>query len=555
MADARDLEWSHGGTVGQTLRIKSLDSFATRYICMTATIFTRRTQLIAWGCALSLFCVAPGKTSAQVAVAPSPTPSPTVPSPEPAPVVAPLTPPEPMATPEPLPAATDGVNGTPPPTDGVPRDSDSSRLFSSAAADEQAQAADAEKRRAAALLQAQNSQAASDVFTRNTFERAETNAETLFNGIGGVPQALNPLYISPGFSDSIGFKVGPLTIKPILSTGVSYGTSKSNGSSSGNSSGFYGSLSPAFTLELGEPATGRTLGVQYTGSLNYGSDRSGRQVYDQSLSASGTFNFVKLNLGVGLDFSQLSGSDRDFGGQNVDRQIIGLSLTSSYIYSVKTNVSATLSAPIRLFSQGSSSEGVNGTGFINYAYSELTTVGIGFGLGTVEVENGESQLYEQALVHLTYIATAKLSFNGTAGCEFLQAGSSDQVTPVFGLGLAWAIREGTTLSVSGERRILNSAAQSNTNYTDTNISFSATQRLGSFLLLTGTIGYENAEYKGIVTGASSNRSDNQLIFQGGVSYRFRERFVASEILSYGRDFSNTNAFESFQTSLQLSYVF
>ncbi len=410
-----------------------------------------------------------------------------------------------------------------------------------------------EQRRASALNQAQNLQAASDIYTSASYQRAESLGEALFNGIGGVPQALSPLYLAAGSKESQGFKLGPFTLHPILSAGLNYGSTSGRGASGVN--GFYGSVSPAFSLTLGDPVTGRMLTAQYTGSLTFGDTDSNHARYDQSLFLNGTLNFVKLNLGFGLDFSQLTSSDRDFGGQAVDREIIGLSFYGSYLFSEKTNVSASVQVPIRLYSRGDSSEGVNGTVFANYVYSPLTTFGLGISVGTVGVERNDFQVYEQILTRLTYIATQKLSFNGTLGYEFRQTESRDVTNPVFGFGLNLAIRDGTNLSLNAERRVLNSASNLGANYTDTTVLLSLGQRLGTLVQLVATAGYENSAYQGVTTGVSSNRNDNQLVLQTALTYRFKERWLVSEIISYSKDFSNQNSFQAFQNSLQLTYVF
>ena len=451
----------------------------------------------------------------------------------------------------------------PSPSDALPAASDNNaspeaaRFFNANPYTEQTPAPTEEQRHASALIRAQNLQAASDMFTSASYQRAETMGEALFNGIGGVPQALNPLYLMSGSKESQGFKLGPLSVHPILSAGLNYGST--TGREANGESGFYGSVSPAFSLTLGEPATGRTLTGQYAGSLTFGdtdgSDGGSRVRYDQTLFLNGTLDFVKLNLGFGLDFSQLTSSDRDFGGQAVDREIIGLSLFASYILSEKTNLSASVQVPIRLYSRGDSSEGVSGSIFTNYVYSPLTTFGLGITLGTVGVERYDYQVYEQILTRLTYIATQKLSFNGTAGYEFREADSRDEFNPIFGLEVALAIREGTSVSLNAERRILNSAADVGANYTDTTISVSLGQRLGQFFQLALTTGYENSAYQGVASGVSSNRNDNQLVLQGALSYHFKERWLISEILSYSRDYSNQNSFQSIQNSLQLTYVF
>ncbi len=466
---------------------------------------------------------------------------------------APATVAEPTSTPEPLPVASDDPNNPVPAGGEATPEPGSSQLFQGPSSSEPDPAAEAAKRRAAALLQAQSARTAADAFSRATFQQAETNAEVVFNGIGGVPRALNPLFTAPGAADSQGFRLGPFSIHPVVSAGINYQTT-SGGRSQGTSS-FYGTISPAFTLTLGEPTTGRSINMVYTGSLSLGSDSAGREPYEQSFSLGGTLSFTKLNLGFGLNFSQLSGTDRDAGGQNVSRSIVGVSLNASYTYSDKTSFSTALSIPVRLFGQGSSSEGQNMTGFVNYAYSALTTVGIGFGLGTLEVEQGSTQVFEQALTRLSYALTEKLSFSGTAGYEFRDAGAKEQITPVFGLGLTWAVRDGTSLALTGQRVIENSAAEAGANYTDTSLTASMAQRLGDSVQFTGTVGYENASYSGVERGVSSDRNDNQLILQGALSMRIKDHWVITGTVSYAKDFSNQNAFSSLQNSLQLSYVY
>ena len=525
---------------------------------MQTTIFARRFKWLHLAGIIGLGGLALKEISAEPQETPAPTPQQT-------PVLTPQETPAPNNPDSPAPAT--GLNALPSPgpmlqpspSDALPTASDNNpspeaaRLFNDNSNTEQAPAVTEEQRRASALLQAQNLQAASDLFSSASYQRAETMGEALFNGIGGVPQALNPLYLVPGSTEAQGFKLGPLALHPILSIGLNYGSTSGKGTV--GESGFYGSVSPAFSLTLGEPATGRTLTGQYTGSLTFGDTDGNRVRYDQALFLSGALNFVKLNLGFSLDFSELTSSDRDFGGQAVDREIIGLSLTGSYIFSEKTNLSASMQVPIRLYSRGDSSEGVSGNVFANYIYSPLTTFGLGVTLGTVGVQQNAYQVYEQILARLTYIATQKLNFNGTAGFEFRQADSREENNPVFGLGVVLTIREGTTLSLNAERRVVNSAADIGTNYTDTTVTISLGQRLGQFFELTLTTGYENSVYQGVTSGVSSNRNDNQLILQGSLSYRFKERWLISEIISYSQDFSNQNSFQSFQNSLQLTYVF
>lgn len=395
-----------------------------------------------------------------------------------------------------------------------------------------------------------------DPLANMAVQQAQGNAETLFDGVGGVPRPLDSLYLYPNLNPSGGFRRGDLILNPSLSLGGNYRyTSGDRGGTKRHEA--YGLLSPSLDLSLGEPATGRLLSLQYLGGLYLPPTGGSNSVYDQSLAFRAVLGFPKANLGFGVQYAQNYGPNRDFGGQDVGRQIFGLAFTGSYQYSLKTGFESNLTVPIRLFDRGVSTQGLTSTSFLNYAYSPLTTFGLGFSVGAVFPDEGPTQTFEQVLARVTFQGGAKLVFNFTGGLEIRQFGGGDtQLTPAFGLGLTWQAREGTTFVLSADRRIFVSSAVAGTDYVSNSVTLTATQRLGNFMEASGTVGYENADYENVSRTDSYTRSDNYVLVQGRVAARINRRWSASVIASYGNNrSSDQDSVDFVQTLVQLTYVY
>ena len=397
-----------------------------------------------------------------------------------------------------------------------------------------------------------------DPLARTALQMAQTNAETFFDGVGGVPRPLSSLYLNQNLlsSGNAGFRRGDLTFEPTVSLGANYRTT--SGQHNGNDgTQAYGLLSPAFDLSLGEPATGRLLDVDYLGSLILGDRGDRSSQYDQSFATRGVFTFTKLVLGVGLQFSQLSGATRDTGGADISHTLLGVSLTANYAYSEKTSFESDLTAPIRLFGgSGLSSEGVTSTNFLNYAYSPLTTVGIGLTGGVLTVEDSRTQYFGQALARISYVGDSSIVYNGSAGVEYRVIGSVTEVNPVFGLGLVWQPRLGTQITVSADRRVVNSAADVGYNFVTSSVAVTAAQRLGSFWQALLSVGYENANYDRTDNSqAALNREDNYVVVQGGLTVLFNEHLSASALVTYGNNQSRQDGVEFFESLIQFTYSY
>ena len=408
--------------------------------------------------------------------------------------------------------------------------------------------------------------------TSTLAQQGLSNGESLFSGLGGVPNPLSARYLSPSFDRRFGFVIGPAWVQPSLDVGAVYRAQR-GGAADGNYDDAYLTITPSVTLLLGTPETGHSLTLQYQGVLSLG-QTEGRGSYDQNLNVNGSYNFTRLTLSAGLQASQLSGADQDFSGDNADRLLLSVSGHAAYQYSEKTGVDFTLSVPVRLYQQGDSSEGVNSQTFVNYLYSPLTTVGVGFGLGTLDVA-GRTQVFEQALLRLGYTPSPRLSFDTTVGYEFRQTDASEENTPIFRLGVAWQPQDGTSIGLSGERGVYNSAALSSTNYTTTSISLTATQRIGRYLEASASMGYNDDSYESAGGGKDYGRDEEYYLVQAGLAIHLglQWRIVLNTSYSYldssgglpiGRTGStnktseygiSTGNLRVVQASLQLGYEF
>ena len=395
-----------------------------------------------------------------------------------------------------------------------------------------------------------------DPLAITAIEQAQGNDDMLFTGLGGMPRPLTSPYLYSDLATTGGFHRGEFTLNTSLSTGFNYFSA--SGDQAGSSTNqFYATLSPEVDFTLGEPATGKVLNFQYFGSLSLG-DTDGRSTpYDQSFDLRGVLTLTKLTLGIGLSFQEFAGGDRDFGGRDVGRELLSLALTGNYQYSVKSSFESDLTVPIRIFESGDSSEGVTSTNFLNYDYSPLTTFGVGVAVGAVGVEHNATQVFEQLLGRITYTSSGFLIVNGTVGVEFRDAGDKEEINPIFGLGATYQLREGTTLALTSERRVFNSAADSGDNYISTNVALTATQRLGDRWTATGSIGYENADYDDVSgrRNAAPNREDDYIVVQGGLNAKLGSRVSASALASYGNNQSSGNAVDYFHTLVQITVAY
>lgn len=420
-----------------------------------------------------------------------------------------------------------------------------------------------------------------DPLLRTSGSQAMGGGELLSDGLGGVAGNLSsPLLPPPSVDNDLGIILGPLRLG--VSVGVSAIWQRIEEEGAGTFDNTSLSLSTALNLRLGDPGSGHVISLAYSASvgLNGEGDSGGRSFgvsssgagglgsangtstgtgnrggeFNQQLSLIAAYSFPKLELGLGISFASLTGQNRDVGSR-VGRDLLTVSLTSRYPISPKTSVSWDISTPIRQFDGGIDSGGLTSQHFVDYQYSPKTSVGAGVSFGWLKVAEGTNQTFQQVTVRAAHELSGKLQATGSLGYEFRQAGDTSSNTPVFTLGASWTPRLGTTVSLTADRRIFNSATERDVNYSSTSVMLSLSQRVGGRCNLGLGLGWENGDYQALNRQADTAREDNLFFAQATFAVKVSKRFAATAYFAYTDNQSNVASYNTLTAGVQGSFTF
>lgn len=408
-----------------------------------------------------------------------------------------------------------------------------------------------------------------DPLARTSLNQAMGGGELLADGLSGVPGNLSSPLLPPPRADSAALVFGPFRVGATVGVNTMWQQIDLDGGEKFDETAV--SLAASLNLTMGEPESGRTAtllysasfrllpeesglpaGAQFRGAESSTNNRNGRLNQDLSLRAQ--YHFSKLELGLGLNFTSLSGQNRDLGGE-AERDLLSISLTSRYPLSPKTSVSWDLVVPIREFQGAIGSRGLTTQHFVDYQYSPKTSVGVGGSYGWLNVEGGASQSFQQATVRVAYEVSAKVQATATMGYEFRQTGDRITNTPVFTLGSTWTPREGTTVSLAADRRIFNSAAEQNVNFTSTSVMLKLTQRVGVRYRAALGLGWESSTYESASGALFANREDELLMAQASLAMEVNKRLTCSVNVGFTHNDSNYLAYRTLTAGVQGSLTF
>ena len=156
-----------------------------------------------------------------------------------------------------------------------------------------------------------------------------------------------------------------------------------------------------------------------------------------------------------------------------------------------------------------------------------------------------NQTFEQVNVRVGYQVTGKISLNASGGVEFRQFEGDARggyVSPVYDLSATYQPFDGTTITLSGNGSIQNSAALAGQDYRTTSITAGVQQRLLTRMHLGLTVGYEHAEYFGAATGVTATRDDNYYFIQPSVDLTVTRWWTAGAYYLHREDNSSTEEF-------------
>ena len=291
-------------------------------------------------------------------------------------------------------------------------------------------------------------------------------------------------------------------------------------------SDYYFAIEPAITLGFGDIVNRQEnyIRLDYVPSIFIFADHSEDDAVQHLARLEGHHRFGRLDLTMSQDVQILDGAslstttdttgsraNLDVGGRT-RVNIFTTQLNASYDLSGKTFLSSGLIGTVTDYPHFISSEVVSGNLFINYNYSEKLVIGLG-GTGGYDLVDAPDpdQTFEQANARLSYRVTGKVSLNASGGAEFRQFENDSRggyISPVFQIGAAYQPFDGTSLSLDLSRRTLNSAVLAGQDFTSTNISATARQRLLQRVFLGLSVGYENDDYFSVFNGVNANRTDN-----------------------------------------------
>jgi hypothetical protein len=326
-------------------------------------------------------------------------------------------------------------------------------------------------------------------------------------------------------------------------------------------SDYYFAIEPAITVGFGdiEGRGGNYLRLDYMPSVILFVDHSEQDAVEHLIRLEGQYRFSRLTLNLTQNVDILDGANLnsvlDTTGllANVDvsaptrLNLYTTRLRANYELSGKLFLTGEFDAWIYDYPDFISSEIVSGGLYINYAWTPKVVVGIGGTAGYDFVDDpNPDQTFEQVNLRLNYQATAKLNLTASAGVEFRQFDGhrSERTTPVFEAGAIYHPFDGTTVTLTAGRRMLNSGFFPAQDFATTYVTARIQQRLFQRVYLGLAAGYENADYFPTARNVSAPRNDDYYFIEPSIDVLIT-RFLSAGAYYLHREDSSSLDFFSF----------
>ena len=270
-------------------------------------------------------------------------------------------------------------------------------------------------------------------------------------------------------------------------------------------------LSPAIALSFGDAKarqeTYATASYRADGLVFQ--DSSDQNTVDHDLQVSGMKKFSRLSVGVDGRAQKLSGSTVDLGTR-AERLAFNAALRLTYGWGERTSVDTALLWEATRYDSGQFTDSDQWTHetFFDYLLAPKAHLAAGFAWGQLDVAGplGGKQDFQRALLRGRWEMSDKFSLNARAGLEWRQFASSDSTTPIFGLGASWKPREGTEVTLNGERVVEASGSEAGQNYTRSGVSVGLAQRVGDRFILGLSGGWAAYQYETVKAAPTSDKS-------------------------------------------------
>lgn len=327
-------------------------------------------------------------------------------------------------------------------------------------------------------------------------------------------------------------------------------------------SDFYTSIEPSIMAGFGdtEARVENYIRLDYLPAVFLFADHSENNSVQHVVRVDGQYRINRLTLNLSQMVQIMNGVDvqaqNTAGGldQQVNLDVAGRTRFNiytthgnlAYYVTGKTFLSSGADYTSTQYSSLISSEVFSGNLFLNYNYSEKIVVGAGGTAGVDRVDNpNPDQTFQQANVRISYQATGKIDFAASAGVEFRQFDGNNRdtyISPVFEIGMNYIPFDGTKISVTANRRTLNSAVLASQDYVVTNFSVGIQQRLLQRFFLGLNAGYENSDYFSTVSNSGSTRSDDYFFVQPSIAVRVTRFWTVGAYYLHRANNSSLDAF-------------
>ena len=244
---------------------------------------------------------------------------------------------------------------------------------------------------------------------------------------------------------------------------------------------------------------------------------------DLSLSGSG-FGGSVLGGGSGSQQALVSNpEDRNLNPQDV-RDMLTAAFGFSRPLAGKTSVNGGVNYTANLYEDPlPSTQTYSGQLGLGYLVGARTTVGVSGVIGRTDGDDGSlSEDYEQFLGTVSYDATEKLDFSGSAGLNFRQSdvtGASDRTDFVFNISTRYQWRDRTGLFLTAGRNTQSSVTELESAINRTTVYVGVDQRIADRWSLQVSGGYDLSDYEDAQNDFAQTREETFLT--GRVSLNFR----------------------------------
>jgi hypothetical protein len=355
------------------------------------------------------------------------------------------------------------------------------------------------------------------------------------------------------------FQFGPIEIRPQLMYRWSYGSglqsrpgSQANTSIHEVSLGLSSQIVEGWTLAY-SAIQSIYSDPQFSDALNHSFQLNGGKAKQFSLG------------GWAMGFTQ--GFNSSFApqietGRQTKQQNLTSGLTAAYPFNRVFSLALGVNQNLRF------SKGQEGNAFewstLNWLNAQATTkvnAGIGFGLGTTDLENQPNNTFQRVMVRAGWMVSKKVGLDFSVGLDLRDAGDAGTVgaggsspSPIFNVGLAYQPFDHTSLQLSTSRSTEVSLFENRTS-DRTSWNMGINQRLLGKLGFNAAVGEQRSSFSASSTTIAPARDDKTRNFSVGLGLPFRRR--GSIAASYARTSNATNlsgfGFSSNQYSLTIGF--